>query len=193
MIILTVSVPANSKPGRFCFAEVAHLKDAAACVRKVPAAGLANRPGNRVTLSYRREDFVRLKEKNGKRIQEYLASGKVRAIFNSGVTEIKPDTMVIQEGKVLHNLHNDFVFVFAGGELPTELLKRRGVELRPADVDVKAAQGSGMSTPAPRAASRAPVRTWVPRVSSVRPSSVAGFPRARLHWQERHGCMYHRG
>lgn len=103
------------------------------------AIGLANQPGNTVTVSYRREDFVRLKEKNEKRIQEYLASGKVKAIFNSEVTEIKPDAVVIQEGKVLHNLQNDFVFVFAGGELPTELLKRCGVELRPADVEVKAA------------------------------------------------------
>jgi thioredoxin reductase (NADPH) len=104
------------------------------------AVGLANQPGNSVVLSYRREDFVRLKEKNEKRIQEYMASGKVKAIFNSEVKEIKPDMVLLQEGdKIVHNMQNDFVFVFAGGELPTELLKRCGVQLRTSEVEAKAA------------------------------------------------------
>jgi putative YpdA family bacillithiol system oxidoreductase len=104
------------------------------------AIGLASQPGNTVTLSYRREDFVRLKEKNEKRIKEFMKSQKVRAIFNSSVIEIKPDSAVIQEAeKILHNVQNDFTFVFAGGELPTELLKRAGVKLRTSDVEALAA------------------------------------------------------
>jgi thioredoxin reductase len=81
-----------------------------------------------------------LKEKNEQRVQEFIRSGKIKVVFNSSVGEIKNDTVVIQEsGKILHNLPNDHVFVFAGGELPTELLKRCGIKLRTRDVAVKAA------------------------------------------------------
>ena len=53
---------------------------------------------------------------------------------------MKSDAVVIQESaKILHNVPNDYVFVFAGGELPTELLKRCGIKLRTSDVDAKAA------------------------------------------------------
>jgi putative YpdA family bacillithiol system oxidoreductase len=104
------------------------------------AVGLASQKGNHVTISYRREDFVRLKEKNEARIKNMIASKKVTVLFNSQVTEIKPEAVTILEGEnVFHNLQNDFVFVFAGGELPAELLKRIGIKLRTSDVDVKAA------------------------------------------------------
>lgn len=104
------------------------------------AVGLARQQGNIVTLSYRREAFVRLKEKNEQRINEMLKSGKVKAIFNSEVAEIHPDTVLVKEqSNVLHNLPNDFVFIFAGGELPAEFLKKIGVKLRTEDVEVKAA------------------------------------------------------
>jgi putative YpdA family bacillithiol system oxidoreductase len=104
------------------------------------AIGLASQHGNTVTLSYRREDFVRLKEKNEKRIKDFMKSQKVRAIFNSAVLEIKSDNVVIQEAeKILYNIQNDFTFVFAGGELPTELLKRAGVKLRTSEAEALAA------------------------------------------------------
>jgi len=102
------------------------------------AVGLARQKGNTVTLSYRREAFVRLKEKNEERIKEMIAKGTVRAIFNSDVQEIRPDYVMIREGdKNVHTIPNDFVFIFAGGELPGEFLKKIGVKLRTADVDVK--------------------------------------------------------
>jgi thioredoxin reductase len=100
------------------------------------AVGLANQQGNTVTVSYRKEDFVRLKEKNEQRIKEYISNGKVRVVFNSVVSEIRQETVLVQEGeKIVHNLQNDAVFVFAGGEMPTELLKRAGVKLRTREVD----------------------------------------------------------
>jgi len=102
------------------------------------AVGLAAQRGNVVTVSYRREEFVRLKEKNEKRVKELIVSGKIKAIFNSAVLEIKPDAVVIQEAdNILHNLQNDFAFVFAGGEMPTELLKSAGVRLRTSEVETK--------------------------------------------------------
>jgi thioredoxin reductase len=104
------------------------------------AVGLASQKGNTVTLSYRKDDFVRLKEKNENRVQQFMKSGRIRTIFNSHVVEIRPDGVFVQEGdKIIHNLQNDFVFVFAGGELPTELLKRIGVKLRTSEVEAEAA------------------------------------------------------
>lgn len=104
------------------------------------AIGLASQSGNTVSVSYRREEFVRLKEKNEERVKDFIASGRITTIFNSQIAEIKTDHVVVNEkGNILHNLPNDFAFVFAGGELPTELLKRCGVKLRTSEVDVKAA------------------------------------------------------
>jgi len=103
------------------------------------AIGLARQKGNTVSVSYRREDFVRLKEKNDKEIRESIKSGRVRAIFNSEVTEIQPNTVLVQEQKIIHNLKNDFVFIFAGGELPSEFLKKIGVQLRTEEIKTNAA------------------------------------------------------
>jgi thioredoxin reductase (NADPH) len=104
------------------------------------AVGLASQRGNTVTISYRKDDFVRLKEKNETRLRECTTSGKIKTIFNSNVAEIKPEAVLVHEGnKIIHNLQNDVVFVFAGGELPTELLKRVGVKLRTSEVEAQAA------------------------------------------------------
>ena len=104
------------------------------------AVGLAEQQGNKVTISYRKDDFVRLKDKNEMRVRESVSSGRLRTIFNSNVVEIKPELVFVQEGnKIIHNVQNDYVFVFAGGELPTELLKRAGVKLRTSEVEAEAA------------------------------------------------------
>ncbi len=104
------------------------------------AVGLASQPGNIVTISYRREGFVRLKEKNEERINELMKSKKVNALFNSNVGEIKPKSAILvsQDG-TKSEIPNDFVFIFAGGELPTELLKKAGVRMRGAEIEAKAA------------------------------------------------------
>lgn len=103
------------------------------------AIGLATQIGNVVTMSYRKEDFVRLKEKNERNVKQFIESGKLHVIFSSEVLEIKPDTVIIQEARnIMHNIPNEFVFIFAGGELPTELLKRCGIKLRTADVETEA-------------------------------------------------------
>jgi putative YpdA family bacillithiol system oxidoreductase len=103
------------------------------------AIGLASQKGNVVTMSYRKEEFIRLKEKNEQKVKQFIESEKLKAIFSSEVLEIKPDSVLIKEsGKIIHNLPNDFVFIFAGGELPTELLKRCGIRLRTTEVEAQA-------------------------------------------------------
>ncbi len=104
------------------------------------AVGLASQPGNTVTLSYRREGFVRLKEKNEQRINDMVQSRKIQVQFNSNVEEIKQSSVtLISQGGSKSEIPNDYVFIFAGGELPTELLKKAGVRMRGTEVESKAA------------------------------------------------------
>lgn len=54
--------------------------------------------------------------------------------------EIKLEIVVPElQGGAKSEIPNDYVFIFAGGELPAELLKKAGVKLRTSDVEVKAA------------------------------------------------------
>lgn len=95
------------------------------------AIALARQKGNTITISYRRSDFVRLKEKNEKQVKDLIHGKKISVIFNSQVQEIRSDSVVLKEEPDHHHtLGNDFVFVFAGGEMPIELLKRAGIRLR---------------------------------------------------------------
>ncbi len=95
------------------------------------ATALANQRGNLVTLSYRRDDFFRLKERNERRIREYIASGKVRSILGSAVERIDPESVLLRvtakSGDHALTIENDAVYVFAGGEPPYGLLTRMGI------------------------------------------------------------------
>ena len=89
--------------------------------------GLARQRGNGVILSYRREKLVRIKKKNEDRIAGLLARGRVQGLFSSEVEEIRQDSVRLRTPHGPRELPNDFVFVFAGGEPPFELLRQIGV------------------------------------------------------------------
>jgi len=113
------------------------------------AMSLAEEPGNKVTISYRREDFFRLKAKNDKRIRKALADGLVRAEFSSSVAEVSPDTatLIYTDGRATQEIENDEVFVMAGGIPPFKLLGGLGVSFDPADRPAQReleAQGTGL-------------------------------------------------
>jgi thioredoxin reductase/Pyruvate/2-oxoacid:ferredoxin oxidoreductase delta subunit len=91
------------------------------------ALGLSAQSGNRVTLSYRQAAFSRIKERNEKRIEEAMHSGKVEVFFSSNVKEIKPDCVLVDVSGGVRELANDFVWVFAGGIPPYDLLRKSGV------------------------------------------------------------------
>jgi putative YpdA family bacillithiol system oxidoreductase len=102
------------------------------------AMGLANQKGNVVTLSYRKEAFSRIKERNAQRIQECMRSGKVKAVFNSNPVEFKPISVSLDVGGTRQVIPNDFVWIFAGGEPPTAFLKKIGVSFGASDVTLEA-------------------------------------------------------
>ena len=84
---------------------------------------------NEVILSYRKDQFARIKPKNRVAIDEAESSGKLQIIFNSDLVSIKEDSVLIKIGEESKEMPNDLVFIFAGGELPTGFLQKAGVEI----------------------------------------------------------------
>jgi thioredoxin reductase/Pyruvate/2-oxoacid:ferredoxin oxidoreductase delta subunit len=94
------------------------------------ALALAEQPGNVVRLSYRGENFARVKEKNLERIQAAAAKGQIELLMSTHVVEIGSDFVRYKTGAgAEQRIANDRVFVFIGGELPTKFLADCGVEM----------------------------------------------------------------
>ncbi len=98
------------------------------------AMGLAHQPGNKVTLSYRKGEFSRLKDRNEKRIAEHIQSRKVDVLFNSMPTEFRVGSVSIDVGGEIREIENDFVWIFAGGTPPSDFLKAAGVAFGAVDM-----------------------------------------------------------
>ena len=104
------------------------------------AMGLALQKGNRVTLSYRKAAFSRIKERNSKRLQDMLRAEKLRVIFNSVPVEFTEQTVWLDvEGK-RQELPNDFVWIFAGGVAPNDFLKQIGIQFGARDLTLEGVQ-----------------------------------------------------
>ena len=91
------------------------------------AMGLALQIGNKVTLSYRKNEFSRLKDRNLKRIEEHIRSGKVEVLFNSTPVEFREGGVLIEAAGNIREIPNDFVWIFAGGTPPSDFLKAANV------------------------------------------------------------------
>ncbi len=91
------------------------------------AMGLANQVGNKVTLCYRGAQFSRIKDRNTKRIEENMRSGKVEVLFNTNPIVFKPESVVLDVQGQQRELPNDFVWIFAGGIPPYDFLKKIGI------------------------------------------------------------------
>jgi thioredoxin reductase len=107
---------------------------------RLAAMGLANQKGNSVTLSYRRESFGRIKERNAQRIQEYKRSGRVQVLFNSLPIEFRQDKAILQVNGSTREIPNDYVWIFAGGEPPRAFLEKIGVKLGNRDMTIEASK-----------------------------------------------------
>jgi len=102
------------------------------------AMGLAQQVGNNVTLSYRQAQFSRIKDRNAKRLEENMRSGKLKVLFNSSPVEFKPQSAVLQVNDQTQEIPNDFVWIFAGGTPPNDFLKKIGVAFGSTDVTQEA-------------------------------------------------------
>ncbi|HEX6505711.1 MAG TPA: NAD(P)-binding domain-containing protein [Terriglobales bacterium] len=104
------------------------------------AMGLANQVGNQVTLSYRKEQFSRIKERNAKRIEECMRKGTVKVVFNSAPTEIRADSVLLEVAGQIQTIANDYVWIFAGGTPPYDFLKKIGVRFGMHDLTAEGSQ-----------------------------------------------------
>jgi thioredoxin reductase len=86
---------------------------------------------NRVTLSYRNDAFSRLKPQNNVKINEAVTNGHIIVYLSSNVVSIDKEFVTLQVGqdKEMLKLQNDLVYVFAGGELPTQFLEKTGIKI----------------------------------------------------------------
>lgn len=91
------------------------------------AMGLAQQSGNEVTLSYRKEAFSRIKERNARRMELCRSTGNLEVIFQSNPVEFKTNSVVLNVKGQVREIPNDFVWIFAGGEPPNAFLKKIGV------------------------------------------------------------------
>lgn len=84
---------------------------------------------NKVILSYRSEQFSRIKPKNNERISEAAKSGLVELRFNTNLKLIEKETVSIENSLTgeIQQIKNDLVYIFAGGELPTQFLQKAGI------------------------------------------------------------------
>ncbi len=102
------------------------------------AMGLAEQTGNKVTISYRSGQFSRIKDRNVKRMEQCIASGKIAAIFNSNPTGFTADAAVLDVQGAKREIPNDFVWIFAGGIPPYDFLKKLGIQFGMRDLTLEA-------------------------------------------------------
>jgi thioredoxin reductase (NADPH) len=86
---------------------------------------------NNVVLSYRSDSFSRIKPKNNEKIKAAISAGQVKAMFNSNLVSIEEGVvkMSVKESDQILELKNDLVYIFAGGELPTQFLEKIGIKI----------------------------------------------------------------
>ena len=84
---------------------------------------------NRVTLSYRSEVLNRIKPGNSTALNKSVTDGKLQILLNSNVSSIEDEYVMINKGNngEILKLKNDLIYIFAGGELPTQFLQKAGI------------------------------------------------------------------
>ena len=66
---------------------------------------------------------------NSRQITSAIENGSVEAMLQSRVERIDAATVTLTLGDKTHQIPNDFVFVFIGGELPTPFLEKLGINI----------------------------------------------------------------
>src|SRR5690606_11034928 len=85
---------------------------------------------NEVVISYRGDAFGRIKPGNQDRIQAAVEAGKVKVMFRSNVVRIEEREVILRLADDSElQLPNDQVYIFAGGELPTDFLQKAGITI----------------------------------------------------------------
>ncbi|MBN2237283.1 MAG: 4Fe-4S ferredoxin, partial [Bacteroidales bacterium] len=75
--------------------------------------------------------FNRAKPKNEEKILKAMEDGKITVYFHSNITEISKEGVKIKEDALNEEAfyNADRVYIFAGGELPTQFLQKAGIQI----------------------------------------------------------------
>ncbi|MCB9312158.1 MAG: NAD(P)-binding domain-containing protein [Lewinellaceae bacterium] len=94
-------------------------------------AALSLMEDNQVTLSYRKDAFARIKPKNREKILAAINEQKLTCAFLTNPVRIDPDVVILRNetDQSEFSIPNQRVFIFAGGELPTQFLEKTGVKI----------------------------------------------------------------
>ncbi len=92
-------------------------------------AALMMRSTNRVTLSYRGDNFYRAKEENRELIDQAIAAEEIKVLFDSNVTEVHETEVDIDVAGENVTIPNDNVVVQIGSLPPIDFLHDMGLEL----------------------------------------------------------------
>lgn len=86
---------------------------------------------NKVTISYRSNAFSRIKPKNAENINAAIKSGLIDLKLNSNIVSIELESINYTENNQneVQKMPNDLIYIFAGGELPTQFLRKIGIEI----------------------------------------------------------------
>jgi thioredoxin reductase len=86
---------------------------------------------NNVVLSYRSEAFSRIKPLNSVALNKAGEDKKLQIMLNSNLLRIEDDSVLLSVGTEGKNVEmkNDLVYIFAGGELPTQFLEKAGIKI----------------------------------------------------------------
>ncbi len=95
----------------------------------VEAAVALGEAGAVVQLVHRGRMFDRIKTKNQKRLDAAVAAGLVELVLEASPQAITETHVEIKVGEGIRRIANDYVLIFAGGMLPTKLLKDAGVAI----------------------------------------------------------------
>lgn len=94
-------------------------------------AALSLADHNEVVISYRSEAFSRLKPQNRENLESAINKGKLDVKLKTNLVKIEEEKAVLvaetQDEPLV--LDNDMVYIFAGGELPTQFLQKAGVQI----------------------------------------------------------------
>jgi thioredoxin reductase len=93
------------------------------------AASVAESGAKRVTLAHRGDGFNRAKPANRERIEARQREGRLQVLLQTDVREISASAVALTSAGRETQLTNDAVIVSAGGLLPTEFLRRVGIEV----------------------------------------------------------------
>ncbi len=109
------------------------------------AMGLAHQKGCKVTLSYRKPELMRIKQRNADRIAPLIADGTIDFRGGTTVASIHEDKVVLEGGGETAIVPNDDIFILAGGIPPFGFLRELGVKFGGDQKDIVSAGERGVA------------------------------------------------